>query len=78
MISSPADSSAKKPATRHQKPQADVYTALLAIALAAIIAAIVCLFLHNKAYEWDYRGGPIVSAGQNDLTVASGHQVILT
>ena len=38
-------------------PQAknDVYTALLAISLAAILIAIICLLLELRTYEWDFR-----------------------
>jgi len=38
-----------------QKPKADIYTVMLAIALVAILVACVCLFLEMKAYNYDIR-----------------------
>jgi hypothetical protein len=75
---SPADSSAKKPAKRRQKtPKAppDIYTALLAIALVAIVLGIVCLYLNNdQVYDWDFTGGPRVSAGHFSTPALAGWQ----
>jgi hypothetical protein len=62
MISSPADSSGKKPGGPYRKPRADLYTVLLALALIAILLGIVCLYFENKMYDWDYKGGPTASA----------------
>jgi hypothetical protein len=38
-----------------QKPKADIYTALLGIALAAIMLAIICLWLELSRYKYDYK-----------------------
>ena len=61
MISSPADSSGKKPGGPYRKPRADLYTVLLALALIAILLGIVCLYFENKMYDWDYKDGPTAS-----------------
>jgi hypothetical protein len=39
-----------------QKPKANVYTALLALALVAIIVGCVCLAAELNAYQWDFKG----------------------
>ncbi|MGW8256041.1 MAG: hypothetical protein ACWGMZ_01000 [Thermoguttaceae bacterium] len=54
-------SSTKKPGGGFRKPQADVYTLLLAIALLAIIVGIVFLYLHMQVYEFKIKGGPTVT-----------------
>ena len=52
-----------------QKPKADIYTALLGIALAAILLAILCLCLELSRYDWERKatasqpGAPL--AGEN-------------
>ena len=38
-----------------QKPKADIYTALLGIALTAILLAIICLWLEMSRYKYDYK-----------------------
>lgn len=38
-----------------QKPKADIYTVMLAIALVAILVACVCLFLEMRAYNYDIK-----------------------
>ena len=38
-----------------QKPRANVYTAMLALALVAIIIGCVCLMAELNAYNWDYK-----------------------
>ncbi|MCC6123627.1 MAG: hypothetical protein IT426_01560 [Pirellulales bacterium] len=47
-------SSTDKPGvqTQYRKPKADLYTLLLAIALAAILVAIIFLCLYNGVFEW--------------------------
>jgi hypothetical protein len=45
----------------HRKPQADIYTALLALALAAVIIAAVFAYLETGDYgDQKYRGAPPV------------------
>ena len=58
MISSPANSAPKKPGRPYRKPEADVFTVLLVLALIAILLGILCLYFENAMYEWDYQGGP--------------------
>lgn len=36
-----------------QKPKANIYTALLALALTAIIVGCICLAAELNAYQWD-------------------------
>lgn len=38
-----------------QKPRANVYTAMLALALVAIIVGCICLSAELNAYNWDYK-----------------------
>ncbi|MCL4191926.1 MAG: hypothetical protein KJZ87_09280 [Thermoguttaceae bacterium] len=48
--------------TFYRKPRADMYTVLLAIALAALIAGCVLLWLDTSPYAPNYwSGGPSVS-----------------
>lgn len=37
-----------------QKPKANVYTALLALSLVAIIVGCICLAAELNAYQWNY------------------------
>lgn len=53
-------SSANKPGGPYRKPRADLYTILLAIALAAILLGILCLYLEMHAYDFQFKGGPTV------------------
>jgi hypothetical protein len=54
-------SSTKKTAGSYRKPQPDLYTLLLVIALLAIIAAVVFLYLHLQSYNFEMKGGPPVA-----------------
>lgn len=38
-----------------EKPRANIYTALLALSLAAIIVACICLYAEMNAYEFKMR-----------------------
>ncbi len=44
----------------YRKPRADLYTALLAIALVALLLGVFCLYLEMKAYQFKYKDGPRV------------------
>jgi hypothetical protein len=58
-----------------QKPKADIYTVMLAIALVAILVACVCLFLEMRAYNYDIRAQEGKFRGamlERALRVASG------
>ena len=59
---SPANSS-DKPGGPYRKPEADIYTVLLALALVALLLGILVLYLENVLYEWELKGGPMISAG---------------
>ncbi|MHC4178138.1 MAG: hypothetical protein ACYSWU_11565 [Planctomycetota bacterium] len=74
MISSPAESSAKKPGGPYRKPRADVYTVLLILALIAVLLCILVLYLENEMYDWDYDGAPIVSAISPDQRIVDSGQ----
>lgn len=41
-----------------QKPRANIYTALLALSLVAIIVGCICLSAELNAYNWDYKATP--------------------
>lgn len=47
-------------AAAYRKPQADLYTILLVMALIAILIAIVFLCLEMNLYEFHFKGGPPV------------------
>ncbi|HID75196.1 MAG TPA: hypothetical protein EYP56_04275 [Planctomycetaceae bacterium] len=56
----------------YRKPAADVYTALLAMALLAIIVACVCLFLETSDYgSPPYEGAPQVWTGAEGVVGAT-------
>jgi hypothetical protein len=48
----------------HRKPQADLYTILLALALVAVLVAILFLYLYMKSYNNEYKGGPAVTMSE--------------
>jgi len=50
--------SSSKTAGPFRKPRADLYTALLAIALVALLLGILCLYLEMKQYDFKFKGGP--------------------
>lgn len=50
------------------KPKADAYTALLGIALAAILLGILCLCLEMSRYNWDYKATGMISAPNRGAT----------
>jgi hypothetical protein len=50
----------------HRKPRADVYTVLLVIALIAVVAANVFLYLVAADYEFKYKGAPRAQLQQFD------------
>ena len=56
----PAAPKSAPAATAYRKPQADLYTVLLAIALVAILIAIVFFCLEMNLYEFQFKGGPAV------------------
>ncbi len=45
----------------YRKPQPDLYTVLLVIALLAIIVGIVFMYLELNAYDFKAKGGPAVT-----------------
>jgi hypothetical protein len=48
------------PGGPYRKPRANLYTVLLVIALLAILAACLCLYLEMQLYEFKFSGGPTV------------------
>jgi hypothetical protein len=44
----------------YRRPRPDLYTLLLVIALLAILVAILFLYLHMQAYNFEFKGGPPV------------------
>jgi len=49
------------------KPKADIYTALLGIALAAILLGILFLCLEMRRYNWDYRAAVTMATPNQTL-----------
>ena len=75
MTSSPPDSAAgRKPGGPYRKPQADIYTVLLAFALVFILLGILCLYFENNIYEWKYEGAPTVSTNHPSAPALANHQ----
>jgi hypothetical protein len=46
----------------YRRPRADVYTALLLIALAGLVLGIVALYMEMADYKFEFRRAPAVSA----------------
>jgi|YNPNPStandDraft_1061719.scaffolds.fasta_scaffold16934_3 hypothetical protein len=57
-MSSPVLTNPRGPAYR--KPQADVYTALLALAALALILAMLCLYFEMQRFEFDMKPPPVM------------------
>jgi hypothetical protein len=56
----------------HRKPQADLYTILLALALVAVLVAILFLYLYMKPYNSDAKAAPpVVMTSQQTPLIAS-------
>jgi hypothetical protein len=49
------------------KPKPDAYTALLGIALGAILVGILCLCLEMSRYDWDYKATGMLSAPNREM-----------
>ncbi len=50
-----------RPGAAYRRPQADLYTLLLTMALLAIVIAIVFLCLEMSLYEFQFKNGPPVA-----------------
>jgi hypothetical protein len=48
------------PAGQYRKPQADLYTVLLVVALIAVLIGILFLYLEMQTYDFKFQGGPTV------------------
>jgi hypothetical protein len=61
-ISAPTSSLAPEPvpAEQYRKPEADLYTVLLVIALIAVLIGILFLYLEMGTYDFKFQGGPAV------------------
>jgi hypothetical protein len=57
----PQRSSEPEEEVRYRKPRPDLYTALLVIALAALIVGCVMLYLELKMFDFKHTGAPSVS-----------------
>ena len=53
----------------HRKPQADLYTILLVLALLAVLVAILFLYLYMKSYEFKTDGGPPVAMVSHQISL---------
>lgn len=53
----------------HRKPQADLYTILLVLALIAVLVAIVFLSLYMKAYDFKTSGAPAVAMVSHQVSL---------
>ena len=64
--------SSSKPGGPYRKPQADIYTVMLVLALVAIIVGIVCLYLEMEAYHFKLKA----AAGEVVPRLNNGRQLI--
>jgi hypothetical protein len=55
----------------HRKPQADLYTILLVLALLAVLVAILFLYLYMKSYEFKTAGGPSVTMVSRQISLVA-------
>jgi hypothetical protein len=56
---------------RARKPEADLYTILLAIALVAVLVAILFLYLFMKTYDFKTAPGMAMASHQTPLVASS-------
>ena len=61
-LSSSTSPTPSKPGGPFRKPRADVFTVLLLISLVALILGIICLYFEMEAYQWEFKGGPIITS----------------
>jgi hypothetical protein len=52
------------PVAAHRKPRPDLYTALLVLALLAVLIGILFLYLEMSVYEFNLKGGPMGMVNQ--------------
>jgi hypothetical protein len=57
-------------ARSHRKPQADLYTILLVLALLAVLVAILFLYLFMKTYDFKMGGAPPVAMASHQFSFA--------
>ena len=55
---------------RYRKPRVDLYTALLVIALTALIVGCVMLYLELKLFDFKHQGAPSVSWSPSAASLA--------
>jgi hypothetical protein len=56
------ESPIRSSASQRRKTKADLYTALLAVALAALLVAILFLYLYMNEYKFELKAGPMLGA----------------
>ena len=57
---SPLASTTEKSGGPYRKPQADVYTFMLIVALLAVILGIVCLYFEMERFDFEFKEAPKV------------------
>ena len=55
----------------HRKPQADLYTIFLVLALVAVLVAILFLYLYMKSYKFETKGGPSVAMTSQRISLVA-------
>jgi hypothetical protein len=55
----------------HRKPQADIYTFLLVLALLAVLVAILFLYLFMKTYRFEASGAPSAAMVTHNLSLVA-------
>jgi hypothetical protein len=61
----------------YRKPRADLYTALLVIALVAILIGILFLYLEMDFYEFKIKGGPVPMGMVNRWSIGGSAMVAI-
>ncbi len=54
--------SSNMPSKQYRKPRADVFTALLVIALLAVLLGLLFFYLELRTYDFKHSGGPSFAA----------------
>ena len=56
-----------RPRGPYRRPRADIYTVLLLLTLFALLIGILCLYFEMDAYNFEFKGGPTVSAERSTM-----------
>jgi len=69
---SPPESNPRPGGPPYRRPRADIYTVLLLLTLFALLIGILCLYFEMDAYNFEFKGGPTVSAQRSTMVAMAG------